>query len=58
MNNDLYNEHITTPRGKYKYDPDMDAYYRVWGERKLSHWDAYSPFYIAIILIMLCLLTA
>ena len=57
MNDDLYNEHITTPRGKYKYDPDMDAYYRAWDEREHTHWDTYGPFYITAILVILCLLT-
>jgi hypothetical protein len=58
MNNDLYNEKITTERGTYKYDPDMDAYYRIYAERELSHWETYSPLYVIAILTILCLLSA
>ena len=42
----------------YKYDPDYDCYYRVYGEQDLTHWSQYNWLYVTLVLAVLCWITA
>ena len=45
---------ITTPRGKYIYDADFDIYVKYKEPTPLTYWDTWSPFYITILLVIIC----
>ena len=38
MNNDQYNQYKEIDGKLYRYDPDFDAYYRVYNESTVSKW--------------------
>lgn len=45
---------ITTPRGKYIYDADFDVYVKYKEPTILTYWDKWSPFYITVLLVIIC----
>ena len=53
--NDLYNERITTERGEYRYDPDMDAYYRIHRHEE-THFMRWGWLYMCLITLIFSLL--
>lgn len=53
--NELYNERITTKRGEYRYDPDMDAYYRIHDYGKETHLMKWGWLYMCILTLLFSL---
>lgn len=42
----------------YRYDPDYDCWYRIYGKEDLNHWNKWSWIYCIAILSIIVMVTA